>query len=783
MRIPTSAEVNELIDDGVMICSRRGRYYVGVEHLFEAILQKSTLLPASFYHAYAKRLEGALAEMAQELWEGAAPSAGEVFYTPRCAQACQRAGQLAEQLRSGGLSAGHLLLAILEDEDSGPSRALDRLHADRDAMVGELKEVLRDRRATRQGTTTAPMEAGRTARDETAATAIAERNSTTELDSLTRDLTQSALDGKIEPAIGRGDLIMEILQVLTRKSKNNVVLVGEAGVGKTKIVEGLALYGAQGKYDALLGRHRVLELSMGALMAGTEYRGALETRLNALVSELKGRNDVILFIDEMHLIMGAGSTDGSSVDVANMLKPILARGELKVIGATTIQEYRKYVERDPALERRFQMVRVAPLSEEATYELLVAIRPSLREHHKIGISRKACKEVIRLTQRYMPNRQLPDKAIDVLDQACARYRLKLSAYNQGQEWSITGLTTQPGEQHQVTLHEIRKVISQATGLPLDELTNAERMQLESLDETLKKRIIGQDEAVAKVVSAVKRTKAGLANPSRPDSIMLFLGPSGVGKTQLAKELSRALFGAESHLITFDMSEYIEEHSVSKLLGAPPGYQGSDEEGRLMSAVRTSPYSILLFDEIEKAHPRVFDVFLPIFDEGRLKDSRGREVSFKNCFIILTSNVGTKVLQEASGPDTDQALLDALGRHFRPEFINRIDEIVRFYPLLREDQRQIVRIAIEQVRSRVRDKKIGIRMYQRAYEYLAEKGYNPEFGARELERVVNRHVANPISDMILKGEIQRGDVVDVSFEDGTLLVKKGRAQEDLSGANT
>lgn len=774
MQVRVSPEINEVLDAAAELSTRRGRYYVGVEHVYEVLLDRSNLLPQKFVDAHQKTLHAALKGLSAESWQGAAPSPGEIFYTPRCGNATHEAARLAERLHSSQLQAGHLLLALLLDSGAAPSRALDRLNLNRDALTAQLRVELsgnaasRPQAAPQKGQAVAeaapagqPAQQKVQAQVQDAEPQAGAGEPVASLDSLTHDLTAAAARGEIDPAIGRDDVVMQIMEILSRKAKNNLILVGEAGVGKTKVVEGLALLAVQGGMGGILSGMRILELSVGTLMAGTQYRGALEEKLRALLDELKKSKDIILFIDEIHLIMGAGSTDGDGIDVANLLKPALARSELRCIGATTIQEYRKFIEKDPAVERRFQMVRIEALSDDATYELLKKMRGSLEKHHRVHISRKIIKETISLTNRYLPNRQQPDKAIDVMDQACARYRLKLNAAKQGIEYSRTGLAAEG--KNEVTLHEVRKVVSQLTGIPLQELTSAERMRLEDLEAHLNKRIIGQDEAVRRAVSAVKKSRAGLADPNRPDAVMLFLGPSGVGKTQLAKELSESLFGSTDHLITFDMTEYVEEHSVSKLLGAPPGYVGSEEEGRLTSAVRSAPFSILLFDEVEKAHPRIFDIFLPIFDEGRIKDSRGRVVSFRNCIIILTSNIGADALMAENADPGRSTMINALGEHFRPEFINRIDEIVPFYALLYEDIRLILRNAMVDLAKRLREKDISLRVYEKAYEHIADAGYNRQFGARELKRAVDRLVITPISEMVLRNEFSPGGRVEVSLE--------------------
>ena len=788
MQVRVSPEVNALLDDATALSARRGQQYVGVEGLFEALLQNSEQLPGCVTPEYMKNLQIIAREMTTESWRGSLPVASsEVFYTPRCAQILSETTRMAERLGNGTAQAGHLLLALLCDKHAAPSRVMDRLGLQRKQLVEMLRDDLhRNRRRSRR------KERAEAKRETKASRAYAEEVEEQEepdegaappmdqtLESLTRDLTALAHRGKLEPAIGRSKETFQILEVLTRKNKNNVILVGEAGTGKTHIVEGLALALVSGKTSGILEGFRILELSMAALTAGTQYRGAFEERIQALLEELKQSEDVILFIDEVHLIMGAGATDGSSTDLANLLKPALARGELRCIGATTVQEYRRFIEKDPAIERRFQMVRVEELSANATQEVLAKMKPELEEYHGVKISSKALSAAVRLTHRYMPERRFPDKAIDVLDQACARYRLRMvSATAKKKAGQDDTRLRELLKREKVTPHDIRKVVAQATSIPIEEITSSERQQLTNLERRLRKRVVGQDVAVQKVASVVKKSRAGLADPNRPDAVMMFLGPTGVGKTQLAKAMADMLFGASKHLTTFDMSEYVEAHSVSRLLGAPPGYVGSEEEGRLSAAVRTTPFSILLFDEVEKAHRQVFDIFLPILDEGRLKDAHGRDISFRNCIIIFTSNVGAGLMRAQEDPSEGQ-LLEALRKHFRPEFINRIDEIVPFYPLLFEDIRAILKLSFRDVASRLREKGIKLRVYQRAYEYLSEKGYSEEFGARELRRVVERLVVNPISDMMLEGKVASGQCVEVLMEDGHLALRQGEMERHSS----
>jgi ATP-dependent Clp protease ATP-binding subunit ClpC len=788
VQLNVSPDIAEVLEKAAAISANQGIYFVGVNHVFAALLDMPDKMPESIREKHMSNLFAVQREANRKLWRGqAAVKSGEIFYTPRCIQLTSQASKLATRIGHGPPAAGHLLLAILNDDISAPARAMDALSLDRTVCAKQLQaelgfisprshhkvtplpdysDVQLQNIPSSKGGAREAAAGGGSPSGESSAPAPRQSGP------MTRDLMEEARHGSLHEATGRDEEMFEVLQILSRKTKNNVMLVGEAGVGKTQVVEGLALMLAKRGEELGLPDFRIVELNVAALMTGTQYRGSFEEKVLALIEQVKQSENCVLFIDEVHLIMGAGATDGDGMDLANLLKPELARGEFKVIGATTLSEYRKFVERDAAIERRFQMVRVEELSVEATLEVLKRLRVTLEKHHDVQIRSRTLQAAIDLTVRYMPNRNLPDKAIDVLDQACARHRLRsLMMRKRDSAFDSDPDGTNDGK---VTPHSVRKVVSQITAIPLEQMTADERKYLNDLDQTIKRQLIGQDEAVARAVSAVKKSRAGLSDPNRPDSTMLFLGPTGVGKTQLAKLLARYLFGSSSHLIAFDMTEYAEEHSVSKLIGAPAGYVGHEEEGILTGAVRNAPFSILLFDEIEKAHSRIFDLFLPIFDEGRLRDARGREVSFKNCIIIITSNIGSDLLYEADSNVSQDALVDALRDHFRPEFVNRIDQLVPFYPLLAEDIRQILRLEINALRRRLREKKIGIRMYQRAYEYIAKEGYNPSFGARELRRCVDRLIATPMSERIIEGQFQEGDMVDVLLdEEGELTYRKGK----------
>lgn len=779
-QVRVSPEVRGILDDAAELSMRRGQYYVGVEHLFEILLNSAGHLPEPLVSRHGSVLEAASRECLSDLWQGRLPAmVHEAFFTPRCTAVTNQAAKLAQRLAAGPPQGGHVLLAILSDAHSAPSRALDRLGHDRGAIIDALwQQLAQPGRRPRSDSAPTPPPSAPEERTAVPATDTVEPGSKDDaarpaLAQMTVDLSELARAGRLEPAIGRDKELHAVLEILARRAKNNVILVGEAGVGKTRFMEGLALLAAKGGADLLSRRTRILELNLAAFMAGTQYRGALESRLMALIDELKADKHTILFIDEIHLIMGAGAADGDSMDLANLLKPALSRGEIRCIGATTLKEYRRFIERDPAIERRFQMVRLEPLSEAATWEVLTRLRPALEEHHGVRVGRRTMHAAIALTVRYMPNRHLPDKAIDVLDQACARYRLKLLRAKRKAKQD--GLAFAPRTM-KVTPHEVRKVVSQITSVPVEEITAEERRQLGNLKERLMEWIAGQDEAVARVTASVMKARAGLSDPNRPEASFLFLGPTGVGKTELAKALAATLFGSDAHLISFDMSEFVEAHAVSRLLGAPPGYVGSEEEGRLTSAVRDKPFSILLFDEIEKAHPRIFDVFLPILDEGRLKDQRGREVSFKNCILIFTSNTGAELIQRDPTESGERHLSEALRSQFRPEFINRIDDIVPFYPLMFEDIRRILEGMIKQLRRRLQEKAIDLHVYQGAYEWLAERGYNAEYGARELRRTVDREVVNPISERVVQEGFKAGDTIEVLVEDGALIVRKGTGRQ-------
>ncbi|MFP6581761.1 MAG: ATP-dependent Clp protease ATP-binding subunit [Candidatus Hydrogenedentota bacterium] len=777
MHVTVSQDMGSLLDSATEVSKMRGKYFVGVEHLFEAVLQRKDQWYGTSLEKYEALLEKTAQVCHAQSWKGVPPTAdGEVYYTPRCAALISEAQRIATQLGNVEAVTGHVALAILTDPRALPSRCMDSMGSARLKLTHDLRDRLLELKieqtaAIAESTKNTEVAAESSQAHSSAATLDTRddgvKDHSAKVEEFTRDLTQMARDRKIHRAVGRNNEVMQLVEICARQGKNNVILVGEAGTGKTKIVEDLACRMVRGRFKDLIEQNRIIELNVSALLSGTQFRGSFEEKIVTLLEELKSRKDTILFIDEIHLIMGAGATDGDSIDLANLLKPALGRGEIRVIGATTLKEYRQFIAKDPALERRFQMLRVEQLSPEATVRVLTRLAPLLARHHQVTISPEAIEAVVKLTQRYMPNRNFPDKAIDLLDQACASFRINaiMSEDSQGN-----------GAELCITPHSIRKAVSQVASVPIEEITREERARLSNMDEVLMHKIIGQDEAVNKVVSVVVKSRVGLADPNRPDAVMLFLGPTGVGKTQLCKELAHYVFGSLEHLITFDMSEYSESHSIAKLIGAPPGYVGSDQEGLLTSAVQNHPFSIILFDEIEKASPQIFDMLLPVLDEGRLKNSDGRIIDFKNTIIIFTSNIGADVLARGDTGTERGDVIHALEEHFRPEFINRIDEIVPFYPLLQEDVRTVLRIMLNELRRRISGRDMGIRMFQRAYEYLGKIGYSPEYGARELKRTLERYIAGPISERILDGTFSDGDMIDVKMEGDELVFVKGEPRQ-------
>src|SRR6476661_7810535 len=690
----------------------------------------------------------------------------------------------------------HVLLALARDEESPAGQLLQRFGISHTKLRGA---VIRG------------VEAG----------APREQSNTPRLEEFGRDLTEEAREGKLDPVIGRADEIEQTIEILSRRTKNNPALLGEPGVGKTAIVEGIAQRIVNDEVPETLADRRVISLDLAGMIAGTKYRGEFEERLKTVIDEIRGASDeLILFIDEMHTVVGAGAAEGS-MDASNMLKPALARGELHVIGATTLDEYRKNIESDPALERRFQPVFVREPTVEETIEILRGLKDRYEAFHRVRISDESIVAAAELSDRYVRDRFLPDKAIDLIDQAGARVRLRMKTKDDdtrsleddlrrlarerdqataAEDYDRAGSLRDQMESRQgeldgkrkarqrapeVTPEDIAEVVSRATGIPVSQLTSEERERLMRLEEELHARIVGQEEAVQAVAEAVRRSRAGLGDPNRPVGSFLFLGPTGVGKTELARALAEALFGEEDLMVRFDMSEFQERHTVSRLVGAPPGYVGYEEAGQLTEQMRRRPYSVLLFDEIEKAHPDVFNILLQILDDGRLTDAQGRTVDFKHAVVIMTSNVGADRIQKFARQggefeELKEELMGLLRGSFRPEFINRIDEIIVFRALSEEQLLDITRLLLDRLGRRLRAQRIEVEFSEEAVRLLSREGYDPEFGARPLRRTIQRLVENQLSKLVLDGSVEPGDkvAVDVDGDELRFQVEKGAAPELL-----
>jgi len=746
---------------------------------------------------------------------------GEAVYTftPSAKHALQLAFQAARQMGSAQIGSEHLLLGLLGEGDGNAYQILARNGAgDAEALRREIARLLQQRGGAVPGGA-APGGPGGGAGGNFGGGGFGaqggqpgQQSRTPTLDQVTRDLTEAARNGELDPVMGRAEEIARSVRILSRRTKNNPVLIGEPGVGKTAIVEGLAQRIVSDDVPETLKGKRVLALDTGALVAGTRFRGDFEERMSKMIQELQGEEkDIVLFIDELHTIVGAGGAEGA-VNASNMLKPALARGELQVIGATTLDEYRKNVEKDAALERRFQPVLVDEPTVDESVGILFGLRDRYEAHHKVRISDDAIVAAVQLGDRYITDRYLPDKAIDLLDEAAAEVRLRSTVTPvdvrrieeeisglerekddavRGEDYEKAANLKQRQEQLKAELREqqegwagrrednspevgredIARILEEWTGVPATNIIQEEAERLLNLEGVLHERVVGQDRAVKAVAEAVRRSRAGIKDPNRPVGSFIFLGPTGVGKTELARTLAEYLFGEEDAMIRIDMSEFQERHTVSRLVGAPPGYVGYEEAGQLTEAVRRRPYSVVLFDEIEKAHPDVFNTMLQLLDDGRLTDAQGRTVNFQNTVIIMTSNVGSQHLvstkqfgfTSSEGVDfaeTERRAMDALEKAFRPEFINRVDEIIVFEPLTREDVLEIVGIMLGRMNKHLESQRVSVEVTQAAKEFIAEQGYDPKFGARPLARAIRRYVENPLSSRIIGGDFDPGDTVVV-----------------------
>ena len=782
---------------------RLGHNFVGTEQILLGLIGEGTGVAAKVLKSMGVNLKDARIEVEKIIGRGSGFVAVEIPFTPRAKRVLELSLEEARQLGHNYIGTEHLLLGLIREGEGVAARVLENLGVDLSKVRTQVIRMLGE---------TAEVGAGG---------GSGGRTKTPTLDEFGVNLTQSAMDGKLDPVVGRSKEVDRVIQILGRRTKNNPVLIGEPGVGKTAIAEGLAQRIADQNVPDILEEKRVMTLDVGLLVAGTKYRGEFEERLKKIMDEIRSAGNVILVIDEVHTLIGAGAAEGA-IDAANILKPALARGELQCIGATTLDEYRKHIERDAALERRFQPVMVGEPSVEETIEILQGLRDRYETHHKLIISDEALEAAATLADRYISDRFLPDKAIDLMDEAGSRVRLMkyersadekqldgdlkkllkekddavrnqdfdkagalrdremeiregLKALSQARK---TAAAEENAPKPIVTEEDIAHIVASWTGVPVSKLTESESEKLLHMEDTLHTRLIGQDEAVRAVSRAIRRARVGLKNPDRPIASFIFSGPTGVGKTELAKSLAAYFFGSEDSMVRLDMSEYMERHTVSKLVGSPPGYVGYNEGGQLTEAVRRKPYTVLLFDEIEKAHPDVFNMLLQILEDGRLTDSKGRVVDFKNTLIIMTSNIGSKVIEKGANtlgfdfatedPNESQynrlksLVNEELKQYFRPEFLNRLDEIIVFRQLTKDEEKEIAEILLKDIFKRLTKQGISLKVTDKFKDRLIEEGYNPSYGARPLRRAIMRLLEDSLAEEILSGRVKDGDtaVVDV-----------------------
>ncbi len=813
-----TAKAREAISLAVDAAETLGHNYIGTEHLLIGLLQEGTGVAGRVLDECGVKVDKVMELVSQLITPNqTVRTADQNTYTPSARRVIENSYREAVRFKAPLIGTEHILIAIIRENDCVASRLLNtmgisiqRLYVDVLSAMGEDAAAGRD-----------DIPAGKGAKGK-AATPV--------LDRYSRDLTALAREGKLDPVIGRETEIQRVIQILSRRTKNNPCLMGEPGVGKTAVVEGLAQMIAAGNIPETIADKRVVTLDLSGMVAGSKYRGEFEERIKRVLSEVMENGDVLLFIDEIHTIIGAGGAEGA-LDASNILKPSLARGELQLIGATTIEEYRKYIEKDSALERRFQPVTVEEPSEDETYEILKGLRGHYEKHHNVTITDEALKAAVKLSARYINDRFLPDKAIDLIDEASSKLRLtnfvepaqigdlerEIAALEKQKEAAIKAEAYEKAGEIKkkqqkrrekiekardkwqkekvsrrlvVGENEIADVVSGWTKIPVKKLEEEESERLKKLESILHERVVGQDEAVTAVAKAIRRGRVGLKDPRRPIGSFLFLGPTGVGKTELCKALAEAMFGTESALIRVDMSEYMEKHSVSKMIGSPPGYVGYDEGGQLSEKVRRNPYSVILFDEIEKAHPDVFNILLQVLDDGHVTDAQGRKIDFKNTILIMTSNAGAESIISPkrlgfTSVDDEQEnyrfmkdrVMEEVKRIFKPEFINRIDEVMVFHPLNKENMKEIVSIMLKTINKRTKQQ-MGITLHvsEESREYLIDKGYDAKYGARPLRRTIQSMVEDKLAEEILDGTVKEGDQVEVAKGEEGLLFASRQLQE-------
>ena len=793
-------KANEALNLAITAAENYGHNYVGSEHILIGLIKEGTGVAAAVLENNGVTQEKIDELIKTQIGVGEPAKLSPEDFTPRSKRIIELSFQIARGMMNSFVGTEHILISLLKETDSYAVKFLNETGVPAEALLQDVIQSVSGGEAEERRTNKTNRKA---------------KSKTPTLDDFGKNLTELAKEGKIDPVIGRENEIQRVVQILCRRNKNNPCLIGEPGVGKTAIAEGLALKIVQDEVPEILKDKKIVALDLTSMVAGTKYRGDFEERIKKAMDEVRDAKDVILFIDEVHTIIGAGAAEGAA-DAANILKPSLARGEIQVIGATTIDEYRKNIEKDAALERRFQPVTVGEPSEEETVEILKGLRDRYEAHHKVKITDEAIENAVKMSSRYIADRYLPDKAIDLIDEAASIVRLRnytLPRNLKDMEEEIKRLEQEKqsaiaqqdyenaakfrdnqnklqellnGEKDKwrnssshevksVTTDEIAAVVSSWTGIPVTELSKEESERLLNMEEILHKRIVGQDRAVTSIAKAIRRGRVGLKNPNRPIGSFIFLGPTGVGKTELCKTLAEAMFGDENAIVKLDMSEYMEKHTVSKLIGSPPGYVGFDEGGQLTEKIRRKPYSVVLFDEIEKAHPDVFNILLQILEDGVLTDSQGRKVSFKNSIIIMTSNVGASKITDGKkslgfGDDNEEKNIEELvmadlKRTFKPEFLNRLDEIIVFNQLNIEDIKEIAKRMLETLRKRLNEMDIDIEFSDDAISALAEAGFDKTYGARPLRREIQSKIEDRLSELILEDKLKAGEKCKVSFNNG------------------